>query len=216
MAHFAEVDSDNIVLRVLVVPDEQEQRGQDFLANDLGLSGTWLQCSYNGTIRDRFPGIGYIYDPEIDSFLAPMTETNEVYIEKCNEIEAMRSLQCEEMPYSLPDGTTIGIKIKEEPPDKPRLSWVMGVAAWGQMMTADGNGSDDSKLLIAADDTIHTVTAETWKDIGDELSIWINANLQASIYHRGQIGAIYNDISLSSAEKIEEIRIYDITTGWPT
>ena len=47
MAHFAEMSADNIVLRVVVVPDEEEHRGQEFLADDLGLGGTWLQTSYN-------------------------------------------------------------------------------------------------------------------------------------------------------------------------
>ncbi len=47
MAHFAEIDNDGIVKQVLVVPDQEEHRGQDFLANDLGLGGTWIQTSYN-------------------------------------------------------------------------------------------------------------------------------------------------------------------------
>ncbi|MAE50123.1 hypothetical protein CMI48_04850 [Candidatus Pacearchaeota archaeon] len=47
MAHFAEIDQNNIVLRVLVVGDDQEHRGQEFLADDLGLGGTWIQTSYN-------------------------------------------------------------------------------------------------------------------------------------------------------------------------
>lgn len=68
MAHFAEIDKDNTVLRVLVVPDEQEQRGEDFLRNDLGLGGTWLRCSYNGKVRGIFPGIGDKYDPVTDEF----------------------------------------------------------------------------------------------------------------------------------------------------
>ena len=47
MAHFAEIDGDNIVLRVFVVHNDDEHRGQEFLADDLGLGGTWIQCSYN-------------------------------------------------------------------------------------------------------------------------------------------------------------------------
>jgi hypothetical protein len=47
MAHFAEVDAAGVVLRVLVVPDDQEHRGQEFMADDLGLGGTWIQTSYN-------------------------------------------------------------------------------------------------------------------------------------------------------------------------
>ena len=71
MAHFAEIDNRNIVQRVLVVSDEQEHRGQEFLANDLGLGGTWIQTSYNNNIRKNYAGIGYTYDQERDAFIAP-------------------------------------------------------------------------------------------------------------------------------------------------
>ena len=64
MAHFAEVDENNIVTQVLVVPDSQEERGQDYLAIDLGLGGTWIQTSYNSRIRYHYAGIGYTWDPE--------------------------------------------------------------------------------------------------------------------------------------------------------
>jgi hypothetical protein len=74
MAHFAEVDSNNIVTRVLVVPDEQEHRGQDFLANELGLGGTWVQTSYNARIRKNYAGIGYTYSEQHDAFIAPKPE----------------------------------------------------------------------------------------------------------------------------------------------
>jgi hypothetical protein len=71
MAHFAEINERNTVLRVLVVPDSQEHRGQDFLANDLQLGGTWIQCSYNGNIRKQYPGPGYTYNHSADVFIAP-------------------------------------------------------------------------------------------------------------------------------------------------
>jgi len=71
MAHFAEVDQNNVVTRVLVVPDEQEHRGQDFLANDLGLDGRWIQTSYNHNIRKQYAGIGYTFDEVADVFVAP-------------------------------------------------------------------------------------------------------------------------------------------------
>jgi len=71
MAHFAEIDSNNIVLRVVVVPDEEEHRGQDFLANDVGLGGTWIQTSYNNNIRKQFANIGFIYDSSNDVFICP-------------------------------------------------------------------------------------------------------------------------------------------------
>lgn len=71
MAHFAEIDESGTVLRVLVVGDDQEHRGQDFLANDLGLGGTWVQTSYNNRIRKQFAGIGYKYDADADVFISP-------------------------------------------------------------------------------------------------------------------------------------------------
>lgn len=81
MAHFAEIDENNIVTRVLVVGDDQEDRGQEFLANDLDLGGTWLKTSYNthrgihaleGTpLRKNYAGIGYSYNPTLDAFIPP-------------------------------------------------------------------------------------------------------------------------------------------------
>ena len=71
MAHFAEIDNDGVVLRVLVVPDAQENRGQEFLADDLGLGGTWVQTSYNSRIRKNYAGIGMSYDVERDAFITP-------------------------------------------------------------------------------------------------------------------------------------------------
>jgi len=85
MAHFAEVDENNIVLRVLVVDDSHESNGQHFLANTLGLGGTWLKTSYNtnagrhafgGTpFRKNYAGIGYKYDSERDAFIPPKDES---------------------------------------------------------------------------------------------------------------------------------------------
>ena len=80
MAHFAEI-ADGVVLRVLVVPDDQEHRGQEYMADDLGLGGTWVQTSYNtrgnvhelgGTpFRYNYAGTGYTYDSDADAFYSP-------------------------------------------------------------------------------------------------------------------------------------------------
>lgn len=72
MAHFAEIDENNIVIRVLKVPDEIENNGQKYLAEDLGLGGTWIQTSYNGKIRGKYAGIGDIYDADKDEFISPI------------------------------------------------------------------------------------------------------------------------------------------------
>lgn len=81
MAHWAEIDSDNVVQRVLVVPDAQDERGQEFLADDLGLGGVWKKTSYNtvggvhqlgGTpFRKNYAGIGFTYDAARDAFIPP-------------------------------------------------------------------------------------------------------------------------------------------------
>ena len=71
MAHFAEIDDNKIVIRVLVVDDEHENNGQNFLANELGLGGTWVQTSYNATIRKNYAGIGFTYDETLDAFIPP-------------------------------------------------------------------------------------------------------------------------------------------------
>ena len=72
MAHFAEIDSNNIVTRVLVVDDANAADGQNFLANTLGLGGIWVQTSYNtsggvhangGTpLNKNYANIGYSWD----------------------------------------------------------------------------------------------------------------------------------------------------------
>lgn len=77
MAHFANVNNDNVVERVIVIsnddaPDpypESEPLGQAYIADVLGLSGTWLQTSYNGNFRGEYAGVGYAYDPAIDEFV---------------------------------------------------------------------------------------------------------------------------------------------------
>ena len=80
-AHFASINSDNIVTQVLVVSDNDAPRGNDFLSKDLGLGGTWIQTSYNtrggvhssgGTpLRKNYAGIGYTYDSGRDAFIPP-------------------------------------------------------------------------------------------------------------------------------------------------
>ncbi len=81
MAHFAEIDENNIVTRVLVVDDSQENNGQTFLADTLCLGGTWIKTSYNTQggvhtnggipLRKNYAGIGYTYDSGRDAFIPP-------------------------------------------------------------------------------------------------------------------------------------------------
>ena len=79
MAHFAEIDENNIVTRVIVVADENEADGENWCNGFLG--GTWKKTSYNtlgnvhalgGTpFRKNYAGVGDTYDASRDAFIEP-------------------------------------------------------------------------------------------------------------------------------------------------
>ena len=68
MSHWAELNNNNVVLRVLVGDNNEKDEGEKTI-NSLG--GTWVKTSYNGKIRKNFAGIGYTYDETRDAFIAP-------------------------------------------------------------------------------------------------------------------------------------------------
>jgi hypothetical protein len=69
MAHFAEVDENNVVLRVLVTDNDYPAEGHEWLVDTFG--GTWIKTSYNANIRGKFAAIGDTYDETLDEFVAP-------------------------------------------------------------------------------------------------------------------------------------------------
>jgi hypothetical protein len=79
MAHWAEIDENNVVLRVLVTDNDLPDEGHQWLVDNLG--GTWLKTSYNtkhhehsqgGTpFRGNYAGPGGTYDPDADVFIPP-------------------------------------------------------------------------------------------------------------------------------------------------
>lgn len=83
MAHWAELDENNTVTRVLVGSNEDPDEGYQWLIDNLG--GTWVKTSYNtiagthmlgGTpFRKNYAGIGYTYDESRDAFIPPMPPT---------------------------------------------------------------------------------------------------------------------------------------------
>ena len=101
MAHFAKLDSDNIVCSVHVVSnfviedengDEQEELGIKFLNNlhKYSPNTIWKQTSYNGTIRKNYAGPGYTYDETRDAFIPPKRPGQEDYVldeDTCQWIE---------------------------------------------------------------------------------------------------------------------------------
>ena len=106
MAHFAELDADSIVVRVLVVPNEQENRGHYYLATDLGLGGTWVQTSYNATIRKNYAGIGYTFDSGRDAFIPPKPFASWVLNEATCNWDAPVARPTDDKMYTWDEATT--------------------------------------------------------------------------------------------------------------
>lgn len=78
MAHFAEIDDNNVVTRVIVVSNDDCAGGEYPASDSVGaafcnnlLGGTWKQTSYNNNFRKRYAGIGYTFDAELDAFITP-------------------------------------------------------------------------------------------------------------------------------------------------
>lgn len=78
MAHFAQLDENNVVIRVIVVNNselmdndvESETNGIAF-CQSLFPKTNWKQTSYNGNKRKNYAGIGYTYDAQRDAFIPP-------------------------------------------------------------------------------------------------------------------------------------------------
>jgi len=108
MAHFAEINSNNIVLRVVVIDDSVESDGENWCNNFFG-GGNWKQTSYNthgnqhptGTpFRKNYAGIGHIYDSTRDAFIAPQPFPSWNLVEETCLWEAP-------IPYpTVPEGST--------------------------------------------------------------------------------------------------------------
>jgi hypothetical protein len=80
MAHFAQLDENNVVTQVIVVANEDtsdvngnevEEIGVAFCKKLLGADTNWKQTSYNNTFRVRYAGIGYLWSEELSAFIPP-------------------------------------------------------------------------------------------------------------------------------------------------
>lgn len=67
MAHWAELDENNVVSRVVVTDNDEPDEGYQWLIDNFG--GTWVQTSYNGNIRYNFASVGGTYDEQADAFV---------------------------------------------------------------------------------------------------------------------------------------------------
>ena len=79
MAHYAKINDDNVVERVEVLDDFyewsdtgelDENRAVATLKKFFGDNTTWKKTSYNNNVRGKFAGVGDVYDPSLDKFIA--------------------------------------------------------------------------------------------------------------------------------------------------
>ena len=101
MSHWAELDSDNQVLRVLVGDnnDPAGDEGYSWLIDNLG--STWVKTSYNGTIRYNFAGKGFTYDPIDDAFISPIPCEHDTLI-----LNTQKRWECETCDAEAMQGRT--------------------------------------------------------------------------------------------------------------
>ena len=118
MAHFAQLDGNNVVTQVIVVHNnelldengqESEARGVAFCQSLLG--GNWKQTSYNATIRKNYAGIGYTYDAGRDAFIAPKPFASWVFNENNCTWDAPTPLPDNEKHYVWDEPTTSWLEV---------------------------------------------------------------------------------------------------------
>ena len=116
MAHYAELDGNNIVLRVIVGVDEPHD-GEAIYAQTTGT--IWKKTSYNtsggvhslgGTpLRKNYAGIGYTYDPNRDAFIPPQLFPSWLLNEQTCQWNSPVAMPTDDKQYAW---------------DEPSLSWV--------------------------------------------------------------------------------------------
>lgn len=113
MAHFAEIDNNGVVLRVIVVANsdtadaagvEKEHIGAAFCEKLFG--GTWKQTSYNGNKRKNYAGIGYTYDAGRDAFIPPKPFNSWVLNEDTCQWQAPTPMPQDDKRYTWDEATT--------------------------------------------------------------------------------------------------------------
>jgi hypothetical protein len=122
MAHFAQLDENNVVTQVIVVDNkdtsdangvEKESIGVAFCERLLG--GTWKQTSYNANLRKNYAGIGYTYNASIDAFVPPKPYASWVL----NETTAQWAA-----PVDMPEDAGTGDPPKRYTWDEDNTQWV--------------------------------------------------------------------------------------------
>ena len=122
MAHFCQLDENNVVTQVIVVSNkdcadangvEKESIGVAFCERLFG--GTWKQTSYNGNMRKNYAGIGYTYNADIDAFVPPKPFASWLLNNETAQWEA---------PTPMPEDAGTGDPPKRYQWDEATVSWV--------------------------------------------------------------------------------------------
>jgi hypothetical protein len=115
MAHFAEIDSDNKVIRVIVVSNDLEANGAQWCHDTFG--GTWVQTSYNATIRKNYAGQGYTWDSIRNAFIPPQPYPSWLLNEDTCRWEPPVAMPVDGQPYiwDEPSMSWAAILISENP-----------------------------------------------------------------------------------------------------
>tara|TARA_B110000285_G_C14982735_1_gene542256 strand:- start:674 stop:997 length:324 start_codon:yes stop_codon:yes gene_type:complete len=107
MSHFAEINSDSIVQRVIVAE-------QDFINSGVvGDSFNWVQTSYNGNFRKNYAGTGYTYDKTKDAFIAPQPYASWTLVEATCQWEAPTAYPTDGKLYEWDEDTTAWVEVTE-------------------------------------------------------------------------------------------------------
>jgi hypothetical protein len=121
MAHFAQLNEENLVTQVIVVANqdtadqdgvENEAIGIEFCTNLLG--GKWVQTSYNGNIRKNYAGVGYKYDATLDAFIPPQPFASWTLNEETAQWEAPTPYPTDDKRYTWDEETTSWVEVTEE------------------------------------------------------------------------------------------------------
>lgn len=122
MAHFAELDENNLVLRVVVISNAVITNENGNEVEDLGVAfcqslfgGIWKQTSYNNNLRKNYAGVGYTYRADIDAFVPPSPYPSWVLNNNTAQWEA---------PVPMPSDAGTGEPPKEYYWNEATLSWV--------------------------------------------------------------------------------------------
>jgi hypothetical protein len=110
MAHFAQLNENNIVQQIIVIDNKDaptEEAGIDFIKNVLKFDGTWLQTSYNANIRGKFAGITDIYDAKKDEFVVNVKYLEQLKTTRLEEKKQIESVIAEKEAIAAKIGLTV-------------------------------------------------------------------------------------------------------------